>query len=179
MNLTDLFDLSFISRKDEVALEFRNRTFTFGEIDERSNRVAHLFMQRGIEAGDRLCCYLANCVEMIDIYLACVKRGIIFVPINILYKEREIAHILTDAEPKAVVAAGDFPGAAPVWRPGEISAAAQPMPASRAAIPLDGDAPAAIVYTSGTTGASKGAILTHNNFAANTLNLIACWKIVE
>src|SRR5216110_1965037 len=128
MNLTDLFDLSFIGRRDAVALEHRNQALTFGEIDERSNRVAHLFQERGLQAGDRLCCYLANCVEMIDVYLACVKLGVIFVPINILYREREIAHILADAEPKAVVAAGDFPGSATVWRPDEISAAAAQLP---------------------------------------------------
>jgi malonyl-CoA/methylmalonyl-CoA synthetase len=168
MNLTDLFDLSFVERRDAIALEFQGRSLTFGEIDERSNRAAHLLAQRGFEAGDRLCVYLANCLEMIDIYLACVKLGVIFVPINILYKEREIAHLVTDAEPKAVVA-----------RAAEISAEAAAMPATRPVVSLDGDAPAAIVYTSGTTGASKGAILTHNNFAANALNLITCWKISE
>src|SRR5947208_15466494 len=102
MNLTGLFDLSLIDRRDAAAVEFRNRTLTFGEIDERSNRVAHLFAQRGLKAGDRLCVYLVNCLELIDIYLACVKLGVIFVPINILYKEREIAHILGHSEPKAV-----------------------------------------------------------------------------
>ena len=50
--------------------------------------------RRGLKTGDRLCCYLANCVEMIDLYLACIKLGVIFVPINILYRDREIAHIL-------------------------------------------------------------------------------------
>ena len=55
---------------------------------------------RGLQTGDRLCVYLANCVEMIDLFLACVKLGVIFVPVNILYREREIAHILADAEPK-------------------------------------------------------------------------------
>jgi malonyl-CoA/methylmalonyl-CoA synthetase len=179
MNLTDLFDLSFAGRRDDAALEFRSQTLTFGEIDERSNRVAHLFAQRGLQAGDRLCCFLANCVEMIDVYLACVKLGVIFVPINILYKEREIAHILADAAPKAVVASGEFPGVAPVWRPEEISLAAATLPSTRLSVSLDGDAPAGIIYTSGTTGASKGAILTHNNFAANALNLVTCWKITE
>ena len=168
MNLTDLFDLSLVGRRDSVALEFQGRSLTFGEVDERSNRVAHLLIQRGFEAGDRLCVYLANCLEMIDVYLACVKLGVIFVPINILYKEREIAHILADAEPKGVVA-----------KAAELSAEAAAMPATRPVVSLDGDTPAAIVYTSGTTGASKGAILTHNNFAANALNLITCWKISE
>jgi malonyl-CoA/methylmalonyl-CoA synthetase len=166
MNLTGLIDLSFVGRRNVVGLEFQGRSLTFGEIDERSNRVAHLLVQRGFQAGDRLCVHLSNCLEMIDIFLACVKLGVIFVPINILYKEREIAHIVADAEPKAIIS-----------QPSEIDAAT--MPASRPMVSLDGDAPAAIVYTSGTTGASKGAILTHNNFAANALNLITCWKISE
>jgi malonyl-CoA/methylmalonyl-CoA synthetase len=87
MTLPDLFDLSFKGRRDSVALEFRDRTFTFGELDSRSNRLARLLMKRGLGSGDRLSVYLVNCVEMIDIYLACVKLGVIFVPINILYRD--------------------------------------------------------------------------------------------
>ena len=167
MNLLDLFDLSLVGRRDREALEFEGRIYTFGDIDERSSRMAEAFRRRGIETGDRVCVYLANCVEMIDLYLACLKLGAIFVPINILYREREIAHIVADAEPKCLRSRAqrqltDLPGdAAPLER--------------RAA--LDGDAPAALVYTSGTTGTSKGAILTHNNFAANALNLLTCWQM--
>ncbi|MEK7753228.1 MAG: AMP-binding protein [Acidobacteriota bacterium] len=174
MNLTHLFDLSFQGRREAVALEFAGRTYTFGEIDERSDRMAALFRERGLEAGDRLCVYLSNCLELIDIYLACIKSGVIFVPINILYREREILHILTDSEPKAVIAAQEMPGSVPLW---PVAGLHVPERAGRPEVALDGDAPAAIVYTSGTTGASKGAILTHNNFAANALNLIACWQI--
>ena len=112
---------------------------------------------------------------MIDLYLACMKQGIIFVPINILYREREIGHILSDAEPKAVIARGEFPGAAPVWQVDELPDAEPRRPDPT----LTGDTPAALVYTSGTTGTSKGAILTHNNFAANAINLLACWQITE
>jgi malonyl-CoA/methylmalonyl-CoA synthetase len=89
MNLRDLFDHSLLGRRDTVAIEFRDQTFTFGEIDGRSNRLARLLESRGLRAGDRLCVYLANCVEMIDLFLACVKLGVIFVPINILYRDRK------------------------------------------------------------------------------------------
>ena len=174
MNLTQLFQPIFHERRDEVALEFAGRTYTFGEIDHRGNRMAALFRARGLQTGDRLCVYLSNCVEFIDIYLACVRLGVIFVPINILYREREILHILGDAQPKAVIAAQPLPGAVSVWRVEELDTPAQ---AEAPHVALDGDSPAALVYTSGTTGVSKGAILTHNNFQANALNLNACWRI--
>ena len=178
MNLTNLFDLSFQSRRDDTALEFCGQQFTFGDIDARSNRMAQLLAKRGLRSGDRLCVYLANCVEMIDLFVACVKQGVIFVPINILYKEREIVHILRDAEPRAVVtAAMTFPAGVPIWRPEELAAESLHLNSGRPAVAIEGDAAAALVYTSGTTGASKGAILSHNNFAANALNLITCWQI--
>jgi len=179
MTLTCLFDLSFTGRRDRIALEFEGRTYTFGDIDARSNRLAHLFQQRGLRTGDRLCVYLANCVEMIDVYLACVKLGVIFVPINILYRDREMAHILRDAEPAAVVSDATFECPAPIWRPDELTAQAAGLSDGRPEVLLDGDAPAGIIYTSGTTGASKGAVLTHHNFAANALNLLTCWQISE
>ena len=183
MNLTHLFDLSFRDRRDAAALEFEDRTFTFGEIDARSNRLAHLFTGRGLHTGDRLCVYLSNCVELIDVYLACVKLGVLFVPINILYRDREIGHILRDAEPSAVVSDASFDAsfesAVPIWSPAGLTADASALPDSRPLVVLDGDAPAGIIYTSGTTGASKGAVLTHDNFAANAINLLACWQIAS
>lgn len=165
MTLVDLFDLSLVGRRDVVALEWQGREYTFGDVENRSNRVAQLLLARGFQKGDRVCVQLANCIETIDLFLACVKTGVIFVPVNVLYREREIAHILDDAEPREFVQRLEW-----------FSGAAE-MPGERPRIALDGDTAAGIIYTSGTTGASKGAVLSHNNFAANAVNLVTCWQI--
>ncbi|MBV9068740.1 MAG: AMP-binding protein [Acidobacteria bacterium] len=166
MNLLHLFDLSLIARANEIALEWEGAEFTFGEIERRSNRVSHALRARGLSKGDRLCVYLGNRIELVDIYLACVKLGVIFVPINILYRDREIAHITNDAEPRLVITDADL---------AELTSDRDDRPLED----LDGDSPAAIIYTSGTTGASKGAVLTHNNFAANAVNLLTMWQITD
>ncbi len=99
MNLRDLFNLSLVGRRDQVGLEWQGQEYTFGEIDTRSDRMADALLDRGFTPGDRLCVQLANGIEIIDLYLACIKLGVIFVPVNILYREREVAHILADARP--------------------------------------------------------------------------------
>ncbi len=166
MNLLHLFDQSLVARCDQAAIEWQGRSFTFGEIEVRSNRVAHALADRGFVRGDRLCVFLANRIEIVDVYLACLKLGVIFVPINVLYREREIAHITADAEPGLMITA-------------ENAGGLTSDRSDRPHVPLDGDDVAAIIYTSGTTGASKGAVLTHNNFLANCTNLLAAWQITS
>ena len=188
MQLSDIFNLSLVGRASETAIEYdiangKTAFLTFGELDARSNRLANLFIARGLKRGDRLCFFLSNCVEIIDIFLACVKTGVIIVPINILYRTRELVHILGDAEPKAVVTTGEMASLIPsetvVWDIAELTKSASKYKSAFERIAIDGDDAAAIVYTSGTTGRSKGAILTHNNFAANAVNLTACWRITS
>ena len=179
MNLINLFDLSLIGRKSKPALEFAGKTFTFGQMDQRSNRMAHFLSSKGLQSGDRICVYLENCVEMIDLYIACAKLGVIFVPINILYKEREVTHILSDAEPKLLFADVPVPGGFEAIQLEDLIKEVNHYSDESIKVRTTGDSPAAIVYTSGTTGMSKGAILTHNNFISNGQNLVTCWQITE
>ena len=188
MLLSDLFDLSLRGRADAVGLEYEGadqtlRELTFGALRERADRLAAALRHRGLVPGDRVVAFLANRVEFVDLFLACVRAGLVLVPINVLYREREIAHIVGDAEPRLVVTtAGNaalFRSGAPVVDIDQLSAEALRLSDVHERPRIDGDAPVAIVYTSGTTGRSKGAVLTHNNLAANATALVTCWRITS
>ena len=188
MHLTQLFDLSFRGRADRVGLEYAGpsgsvTSLTFGQIDSRANRMAHELTARGLARGDRLCVHLPNSVEFIDLFLACARLGVIFVPINILYRERELRHIIGDSEPVAVIATRDasaiYPDGTTVWMLSAVSAGAAARGIERPDVALDGDDPALIVYTSGTTGPAKGAVLTHTNLATNGITLTAVWRMTD
>jgi malonyl-CoA/methylmalonyl-CoA synthetase len=180
LTLPELFDLSLAGRRHEAALDW-DRTYTFAEIDARASRTAGALAKRGFRFGDRMCVYLGNCIEYIDLFLAATRLGIIFVPVNILYRDREIRHIVSDADPAALITdeahREHVPDDTPVMLLEELRCETARQAETRHVEVTDGDTPAAIVYTSGTTGASKGAVLSHNVFAVNALNLLACWQI--
>jgi malonyl-CoA/methylmalonyl-CoA synthetase len=185
MQLGDLFDLSLVGRRDTVALDYDApdgtvRTLTFGEVDTRANRMARALAARGVSRGDRLCVHLANRIAFLDLFLACVRMGVIMVPVNALYREREVAHIVADAAPRLSITSAEHLalfGEGAVVDVETIAGEAAAESSDRVRVAIDGDEPAALVYTSGTTGRSKGAVLSHNNFAANAITLVTCWRI--
>ncbi len=187
MNLVDLFDQSLLRRADTAALEWQTsqgsmQRRTFGDVEHRSNQVAHALVSRGVSAGDRLCVYLRNSVEFIELFIACSKLGILLVPINILYRERELGHIIEDAQPMALIIDEDglpFPLEVPAWQLSELFAEATDLPGSRNFESRSANDPAALIYTSGTTGRAKGAVLSHANFVANALALCTAWHITN
>jgi malonyl-CoA/methylmalonyl-CoA synthetase len=117
---------------------------------------------------------------------------VVLVPMSVLYRRREVAHVVGDAEPRAVVTTRErtelVPGPTPVWDAEELAAeaassgeggpeASARSPEATTGRPPDPQAPALLVYTSGTTGRAKGAVLTHANLAANARNLVRAWRI--
>ena len=184
MQLGDLFDLSLVRRREDVGLEFCSASgaieaYTFGEIDRRANRMARALEARGVGRSDRVCVHLGNCVEFLDLFLACTRLGAIFVPVNVLYREREVAHILGDANPTLTVTAEPaiLPQGVASTTVDALTSLAAGQQDGRVRARIESDHPAAIIYTSGTTGRSKGAVLSHLNLAANAINLIGEWRI--
>ncbi len=186
MSLLPLFDRSLVAGASRPALECEMADgarieFTFGELEARSNQLARLLRARGLTAGDRVAFFLNNRLEVIDLWIAAVKLGLIVVPINVLYRERELTHILHDAEPAAVVTSRELAGFLPrdftTWDVDALAADAAAQSSFRLAVPAGADTPVALIYTSGTTGVAKGAVLTQGNFAANAQTLVAAWEV--
>jgi malonyl-CoA/methylmalonyl-CoA synthetase len=183
VSLPSLFALTFRDRASHVALEWACQEYTFADLDQRANRMAAALTARGLTRGDRLALYLPNRLEYLDLFLAATRLGVIVVPINVLYRERELGHILQDASPRAMVrveaaTAAELKFGPTYWQVDELAAEAARLPPTAIdTSALDDSTPAALIYTSGTTGPAKGAVITHGNLAANARNLVASWHI--
>jgi malonyl-CoA/methylmalonyl-CoA synthetase len=186
MNLIDLFRINFQTRADKPAILFEGRAVTFGELDGLSNRVAHAFERMGLQRGDRAAFYIGNSLELVLAYLANLKLGIITVPMNTQYRDMEIMQIVRDAAPRLIVTdrtqapileplRPDLPSIERVVFAEEIADLAAAERADAVDALIDGEDLATIMYTSGTTGRSKGAMITHNNLAANITGLVTAW----
>jgi len=196
MNLPELYHASLHGRAEHPALDAEAsdgtvRTFTFGELAARRDRMARALTARGVQAGDRVAFCLPNRVAILDLWLAAMMMGVIVVPINVLYKGREIAHIVGDAQPRAVITtaehAADLPPNTAWWCVDALERECDAMIVLDRALDwhdrrvpvaeVTSDTPAALIYTSGTTGLAKGAVLTHGNFVANARALVTAWQI--
>ncbi|MCY3931630.1 MAG: AMP-binding protein [Acidobacteria bacterium] len=147
--------------------------WTYRDLDEASARCSAALRERGVEPGDRVLVQIPKSVEAVALYLGVLRCGGVYVPLNTAYTEREVTFFVDDASPRVVVgaeAAGrQAVGIDALWseaRAQEPDAAVEPR--------RDDDL-AAICYTSGTTGRSKGAMITHGNLTSNALALHEIW----
>jgi malonyl-CoA/methylmalonyl-CoA synthetase len=152
-----------------------------------AGRIAALLASLSLAPGSRLVAQVDKSPEALMLYLATLRSGLIYVPLNVAYQEAELRHFLDDAQP-AVAVCGPrrlptfealAPGAAcfslDEHGQGTLGRAAQAFDGRFATVHRDADQPAAIVYTSGTTGRSKGAVLSHGNLASNAMVLDEYW----
>lgn len=191
MNLFSVLASGFPADKDSVCLEIpggRNRTWR--DIEEGSARIANVLSLLALPLGSRVAAPIEKSPEGLMLYLATLRAGHVFLPLNTAYREAELAYFFENATPAVVVCSTK----ALEWiKPvainahvqhvftldedgsGTLSVAAASHPSAFATVELPGNALASILYTSGTTGRSKGAMLTHENLGSNALVLRKHW----
>ncbi len=174
-----------------TALVFGEAALTFAELDARVNRLANALAERGVGRGDQVAVLMYNGLEVIESFFACQKLGACPVPVNFRLAPSELAYILDDSRAVAVLTDGqlvslalaatvDLDAVRLVVTTGEVVAGAESYEellaggsAEAPDVEVHEDDLAFLMYTSGTTGRPKGAMLTHQNLVANTIN----WSI--
>ncbi|MBN9001992.1 MAG: malonyl-CoA synthase, partial [Rhizobiales bacterium] len=169
------------------------RHISYGDLIARSGRIANFLVTRGVKPGDRVAVQVEKSVQNLILYLAVVRAGAVYLPLNTAYTLNELDYFITDAEPSLVVcdpakAEGLRAIAAKVNAKvetldangkGSVTDGADAEKADFATVMRGNDDLAAILYTSGTTGRSKGAMLSHDNLASNSLTLVDYWRFTD
>lgn len=169
---------------DRVAVDFEDSSITYAELNGRSNRAASVLSEFGVGRGDRVAVLSDNRPEYLAVFFACAKLGAIIAPVSWRLSEAEMAWQVSDSEPKILISAPQwsaqgeriFGGPQLVFGDAERRGSYDEALASSAPEETKGenslDGPLMILYTSGTTGRPKGAVLTHGNFFWANLNML-------
>src|SRR6195952_1642179 len=199
MNTTasaNLFSRLFDNLDDpnRLAIEMLDGTrISYADLIARAGRMANVLVSRGVKTGDRVAAQTEKSVPALVLYLATVRAGAVYLPLNTAYTLNELEYFIGDAEPSLVVcdpsrADGIGAIAARVGAKvltlgadgkGSLTDAASSAASDFATLERADDDLAAILYTSGTTGRSKGAMLTHDNLASNSLSLVDYWRFTD
>ncbi|MGU3326663.1 AMP-binding protein [Methylobacterium mesophilicum] len=188
----NLYDFLFPTSRHPDVLLFQGEDgtrWTRGDVEDLASRFASFLGHAGVSLGDRVAVQVEKSPEAVCLYLACLKAGAVYVPLNSAYTESEVRQILCDAGPNLFVGEGEriaalgaagLPEGCTTFTldprgAGSGLKAARSMPPLAEAVQLRGDDVAAILYTSGTTGRPKGAVLSHANLLFSADSLVSLW----
>lgn len=153
----------------------------YSELETHASKTAGALSELGVQRGDRVVVQVEKTPEAVALYLGCLKIGAVYVPLNTGYTAREVAYFIDDAKPKIFVGVNKaLSNSVQVVTlhpdgSGSFADAVDRAVSVEHVVPLDSKDLASIVYTSGTTGPSKGAMLTHGNLVSNALTLNEFW----
>ena len=190
-NFYDLAAACFPADAESTFIELESGSrYSYGDLIAISGRYARLLADLGVVKGDRVAVQVEKSPEAVFLYLACLRAGAAYLPLNTAYTRAEIAYFLGDAQPRIFVcdpakadALAEVAAEAGVGAVLTLGAKGEGTLAERAAgldpafdtVACGPDDLAAILYTSGTTGRSKGAMLTHRNIGSNAATLHRVW----
>ena len=188
----NLFDRLLPSETDQtICIEKESgATLTYGELAALSGRFAGFLASKGIGPNHRVAAKVEKSVEAVALYLAALRAGAVYLPLNTAYTPAETEYFVRDAQPTLIVCdpkeeadlraiaakAGGHVETLDHQGKGSLVDAAATYSADFNTVPRAKDDLAAILYTSGTTGRSKGAMLTHGNLVSNALTLVEQWR---
>ena len=181
---------SMNKHQDRVAIEWgEKRYFKYSDLIKSTSQYAETLLQTGVKPGDRVIVQIQKSPQALILYLACLSAGLVYVPLNTAYGDRELKFFLENAMPKVVIAdqttdekirgvAGDKSNIK-VISIDEISKSGADATRFSAVAYRESSDLAVLIYTSGTTGQPKGAMLTHGNIANNAEILAKTWLFDE
>ncbi len=191
-NLYRFFEPSFEAFGHKELLCTRDgKGYSYSAIEQRSAQLARALSALDIQAGDRVTVQVRKSPEALCLYLACIRSGLVYHPLNMAYTPSELAYFLADAEPSLVVCdperLADFASitcTAMIYTmdahgSGELSDLANHQDSTFGTLPRAANDTAALLYSSGTTGQPKGIMLTHGNLTSNARTLIEYWGFNE
>ncbi len=193
-NFYALIESRAAGRAEKICLNCDNGSqFSNGDLLELTARISRYIRSEGLEPGDRLVVQVPKSAFAVALYLACLRSGVIYIPLNTSYTPEEVSYFLGDATPKLFIcdpanqenlsAVATQHGASVLTLDdngeGSLPERIEGLVPDNEITEMKEDDIAVILYTSGTTGRSKGAMLSHQNLASNALHLIDIWGFSE
>ena len=194
-NLYSHYQKQFIKYKDKVALRLlNNETIKYSNLENKSAKIANYLVQVGVSVGDRVSVQVHKSPEALYLYLACLRAGFVYHPLNVGYKEHELDFFFQNAEPSLVVC--DESNLEMIENlalknkiskvltlnsdsTGSLLEEAEKCASTFETVQKENDDLAALLYSSGTTGTPKGIMLTHLNLSSNAHCLKNVWGFTD